>query len=281
MAKSKRNVSAAQRDKTNIARAKYLKKVGILSKLTKLHGGKYISKAVLRKVRQLEAAADYGYKPVKVSKELASAAKAKGFQVVQGNKIIGPPSYKFRKRLKEGQLTGVRPVKGGMLEEVILPHTITDIQKFLNNADDIDNLKLDDEVFAFKYKGFMSYRAFVSTKDMLEYLRYYQGLFNPESEDEEFENFVLLRLHGEDQRQFILSANKRPYLNNGRNSHYKSKAGATGYIADKRREKWRKRDLEKREEIYKDPAKLEEYRKRKREQAALRRAKKKEQKNGN
>jgi hypothetical protein len=202
MAKHKAKTSKSQRDRSNILIAKKLKAAGIISKRANLHSGKYISKGVLQKVRQYQSAAEFNYKAIKVSKAMARDAKAKGFQVVGGNKIIGPNSKRFTTRLKKGELTGVRPVKGGMMEEVILPMSVTDMQSLHNLlASGIDNLKMSDEQFAFRYHGNESYRAFLNTQQLLDYMRHYKGLTDlsasrkPEDLQEEFEGFSIFRLH--------------------------------------------------------------------------------------
>lgn len=210
MAKNKRRISATQRDKAVIEVAKKLKKAGILSKKANLHSGRYVSRGVLKKVIEKQHLAHLNYQAVKVSKKLAEEARQRGFEVVQGNKIVGPRDTLFKKRLLAGELTGVKPVKGGYMEEVILPHTVWDMRSLVNQLESgIDSLKLDDEQFAFKFYGHESYRAFMDTDDMLKYLRGYKTLFDPngalkpEELTEEFQNLVIFRLHRNDIRQLI------------------------------------------------------------------------------
>lgn len=217
MAKSKRKISAAQQDKTNIAIAKKLKKAGIISKQAKLNQGRFISAGVLRKVRVFQDSADLNYRAAKVPKALAQAAKERGFQVVQGNRIIGPNTPQFRARLNKGELTGVRPVKGGMMEEVILPYNVYDMRTLIDQLQDgIDSLKMPDEQFAFKYFGNESYRAFLNTKQMLDYLQHYKAIngviqneIRPEEVQEQFEAFTIFRLHPNDIRRFIRGPERR------------------------------------------------------------------------
>lgn len=217
MSKNKRRIASTQRDKIAIQVAKELKKAGILSKQANLHSGKYISRGVLQKVKEYRAAADLGYKAVTVSKATAKAAKERGYQVVQGNRIIGPATPQFRNRLKAGALTGVKPVRGGLMEEVTLPHTVMDMHSLVAQLEDgIDTLKLPDEYFAFKYKGAESYRAFMNTDDLLEYLKHYKGIFSPngslKAEDlqEEFDALTIFRLHRHDIRANIRGPGRRP-----------------------------------------------------------------------
>lgn len=205
MAKSKRKTSAAQRDKTNILIAKILKEKGVISKQANLHSGRFISKDVLKKVKQYQDIARLDYVPVKVSKETAKAARERGYMVVQGNKVIGPKSTQFRNRLKRDELTGIKPVKGGYMEEVTLPHTIFDMRSLIEQLQEgIDTLKLPGEQFAFKYRGNESYRAFMNSQQLLEYLMHYKGieasLESNKTEDlqEEFDSITLFRLHPND-----------------------------------------------------------------------------------
>lgn len=216
MKKSKRKTSSAQRDKYNISVAKKLKEAGIISKRANLHSGHYISKGVLSKVRAYEAVANLGYKAVPVSKDIAKAAKERGYQVVAGNKIIGPNSPTFKKRLKEGVITGVRPVKGGMMEEVSLPHNVMDMQSLVTQLQEgIDTLKMPEEHFAFKYHGNESYRTFMSSRELIEYMMHYRGIFDhagslkAEDLQEEFAEFKIFRLHPSTIRQNIPGPNFR------------------------------------------------------------------------
>ena len=214
MAQSKRKIYKTQRDKKAIAIAKKLKAEGVISKQAKLHGGRYISKEVLQKVKEYQAIARLNYTTIAVDKKTAKAAKERGYTVVQGNRIVGPKTPSFRNRLKSGQLTGVKPVKGGYMEEVTLPHTIYDMQTLIE-AGDIDTLKLDNEYFAFKYKGAESYRVFQNTQLMLDYILGYKSVAaaiktqKPEDLQEEFSNFTIMRLHADDIRNVIPTAQER------------------------------------------------------------------------
>lgn len=270
MSKNTRKTSQAQRDKTNISVAKKLKEAGIISKQAKLHSGRYISKGVLKKVREYKASADLGYKAVTVPKEIARAAKERGFQVVQGNKIIGPNTKTFKKRLKEGALTGVRPVKGGMMEEVILPHNVMDMQSLVSQLESgIDTLKLPEEYFAFTYHGNESWRPFPNTQKMLDYLRNYRGIFDingsmkPEDLQEEFANFTIFRMHPNSQVQNIPGPKRR----RERAKRRKMEAIANGtYVAPPRTRKTRKEWM-----ATLDPATQERLRKKDAERTTKRR----------
>jgi hypothetical protein len=262
VSKSKRKISRSQRDKYNISVAKKLKEAGIISKKANLHSGRFISRGVLAKVKEYEAAANLGYKAVQVSKETAKAAKERGFQVVAGNKIIGPATPVFKKRLKEGTLTGVRPVKGGMMEEVVLPHNVMDMQSLVKQLEDgIDTLKMPNEQFAFTYHGSESYRAFPSTKELLEYMRHYRGIFDAngsmraEDLQEEFAGFRIFRLHPSTINRNIPG----PKARRERAKRQRMEAIARGeYVAPKRQ---RKSYAEKLEEMH--PGRAKKYRERK------------------
>jgi hypothetical protein len=202
MAKGKRKLSAAQIDKSLIAKAKELKKRGFLSKQTKLHSGNYISKAVARKVKTLDYALIADYKTIKVNKKHLEIAKAQGFEIF-GRRLAVPNDQKFINRLIKNDLTiGIRPAKGGTIESVVLPSSVMDIKKLvatLGKKGGIDDLKLPDEQFAFKYKGHFSYRGFANSSQLLEYLLHYKGiegaLESESAEDmqEEFENLSFIR----------------------------------------------------------------------------------------
>lgn len=208
--------------------------------------------------------ANLNYKAIKVSRKVAKAAKERGFEVVRGNYIIGPNERTFKKRLQEGQLTGVKPVKGGYMEEVVLPHTVFDMRSLVAQLEEgIDTLKLDNEQFAFKFYGHESYRAFMNTEQLLNYLRSYKSMFDVggsmKAEDltEEFENLVILRLHRNDTRRLIPSKDLRKKQRRGR-------PNATGRSGSNRRSL-----AEKLAQIH--PAEANRIRKKRAEKARLQR----------
>jgi hypothetical protein len=281
VAKYKRKPSAAQRDKTNILIAKILKEKGVISKQAKLHSGRYISKEVLRKVRQYENIARLDYTTVKVNKETAKAAKERGFEVVNGNRIVGPKSTKFRNRLMSGELTGVKPVKGGYMEEVILPHSIFDMRGLIEQLQEgIDTLKLPNEQFAFKYRGNESYRSFMNSQQLLDYLLHYKGIETAinsnraEDLQEEFDAITIFRLHPNEVGKLIPNQKQR----NERSRKRRAEAIREGRLIVKRksysdylekigerranmlREKEAERQRKFREALQADPKRLAEYR---------------------
>lgn len=288
MAKSKRKISAAQRDKNLISIAKKLKKSGILSKQTKLHSGQYISRGVLAKVRQYESIAALNYGAVKVPKSIAKAAKDRGYEVVQGNRIIGPKTPTFRNRLKKGEITGVKPVRGGYMEEVTLPHSIYDLRSLVNKLGEgaLDSFKLPNERFAFRYKGNESYRTFADSEELLEYLNHYKGIVGalsdrPEDLQEEFDSLTFFRLHPNDTEYLIRgpSARERDRRAKGprqRKYKYKSREEMSIRALYLLREKEKEKGAKRREKLLSDPVKLAEYKDRakKRAKASRERAKK-------
>lgn len=273
MSNTKRKIGQAQRDKINISIAKKLKEAGIISKQAKLHSGRYISRGVLKKVREYEAAANLGYKAVIVPKDIAKAAKERGYQVVQGNRIIGPNSQTFKKRLKEGVITGVRPIKGGMMEEVSLPHTVMDMQSLVAQLQQgIDTLKLPEEHFAFKYHGNESYRTFMNTQQLVEYMMHYRGIFDhtgslkAEDLQEEFAEFKIFRLHPSTVRQNIPGLKQR---RERAERQRREKIARGEFVPPKfKRKSW----AERMEEL--TPAQREYYRKQRAERDRLRRQRK-------
>lgn len=233
MSKSKRKVSASQQDKSVIEAAKRLKKAGILSSKANLHSGRYVSRGVLKKVLENADAVRRGYKAFKVSRAIAAQAKERGYRVVRGNYIVGPNEGAFKKRITSGQLTGLKPVRGGHMEEVILPHGVMDMHSLVERLKaGIDDLKEPGENFAFKYFGNESYRAFRNTEDLLNYLTTYKSIFadgvNLKAEDlqEEFQNLVLFRLHPSDARDLLVTP---------RQQRQRSKAKRNRTAQDRRR----------------------------------------------
>lgn len=215
MAKNKRKISASQRDKLNIERAKILKKAGIISKRANLHSGAYISRGVLKKVRAYENLANLNYKAYTAPKSVVKAAQERGYQTIGGTKIVGPKTAQFRKRIATGVVAGLKPVKGGYMEEVILPHTVFDIRSLTEQLEQgIDSLKLQNEYFAIKYKGNESYRAFPTTRLLLEHLRHYNGFqlaatMKPEELQEEFDALTIFRLHRNDETRLLRNVRQR------------------------------------------------------------------------
>lgn len=264
--------------------AKILKEKGVLSKQTKLHGGKFISRGVLAKVREYESAARLGYKAQPVSKALAQRAKEHGFQVVQGNKIIGPATPEFRKRLKEAEtnktIPGVKPIKGGYMEELILPNSIYDIRTLTETlgVDGLDAMKLYDEQFAFKYKGHESYNAFPNSRMLLDKLLQYKPIradLEGQSGEDEFANLVIFRLHRDDVPRVMLNPKEREKLNRARRKKSKRKHATLGERVKQAQanrdiilaERAKAKEARKLENIRNDPKRYERYKAKRRETA--------------
>ncbi len=207
MKKRTRNPSPKQRDKLAVETAKILKRKGVLSKQTKLHGGRYVSRSVLKKVEEFRHLAynRHGEAPsyiaLKVPKAYAKKAREEGYQVVQGNRVIVPREHDFIKRVKselkrgiEAAPSGVRPVKGGFMSEITLPFTptsTTELMDWLQHGD-LEDYKLPHEMFAFSFHGSTSFRGFFSAKQMREYLEHY-------NQDQMLKALKIFRLHPDDQ----------------------------------------------------------------------------------
>lgn len=269
MAKSKRKPSASQRDKDAIEVAKILKRKGIISKSTKLHGGKYISRGVLNKVQQYQHAAKSHYRAVKVPKKLAAAAKGEGYQVVHGNKVIVPSDHDFIKRLKTGVVSGIKPVKGGFMSEVTLPfepHTANQLLRAVDEGD-IDELRLPHEQFAFSFNGAMSYRAFLDASQMKEYLMRYK-------QNEIIKAIKVYRLHPEDVSRYIKPRELRPKtVKRRRRPNGSTWADKIARMPEKKAERLLAEraaaSARHRARLVADPAKLEAYKMAARERARL------------
>lgn len=276
MAKNRRKPSSAQRDKSNIALAKKLKQSGIISKQAKLHSGAYISKEVLAKVRKYKDAANLNYGTVKVSKKKAEQLKERGYEIVQGNRVIGPKTNTFRARLKSDKITGVKPVKGGYMEEVFMPNTMYEIRSLIDTLKDgIDSLKLPNEHFAFTYHGHESYRTFKDSNEMAEYLMRYQSIDSafddPLKALEAFNGLAIFRLHPADTANVIPGATarrKRANMNRSKNrpARQTRPREELSILQQKRlRDREREKAARKRERIRKDPIAYENYKAKERE----------------
>jgi hypothetical protein len=282
MSKSRWKIYKTQRDKVAIETAKYLKKAGILSKQTKLHGGKYISKEVLRKVRQYDDLSYMGYKAIKAPKKTVAKAKELGYQTVAGTRIIGPPTKQFKKRLETGLITGIKPVKGGYMEEVTMPHGVMDMYSLVEQLKSgIDDLKMQDEQFAFTFFGNESYRAFMDSQDLLNYLTTYKSIFapggslKPEDLTEEFKNLVIFRLHKSSIRLNIRGATQRKKERRSRGPNATGRARGSKYsekiarmhpsAADRYRKRMAEKAKAQREKMSKKE--LKEYRQKAAERA--------------
>lgn len=210
MANKKRRIYSTQRNPEAIALAKRGKQLGIISKQAKLHGGKYISQRTLKKVKEYQGAIRLGYRATPVTKARAQEARLAGFQVVQGNRIIRPKGARWAKRVVEGPIAGVRqlsPIR--YLEVVRLPYDTMTFHQFIQTAMQnpriIDDLKLPDELWAFKLYGNSSYNVFLSIKDVANQLTKYRNLdmgtvlghIHAEDMDEKVQAFELIRV-GED-----------------------------------------------------------------------------------
>jgi len=285
MAKPKARISASQRDKSVIDAAKLLKKAGILSKQAKLHSGKYVSRGVLAKVREFQHVAALNYIGVKVDKKTLQAAKERGYQVAN-SRVIGPRNTEFKKRITSGIVTGIKPVKGGFMEEVVLPHTVMDMYGLVEQLETgIDTFKMPHEQFAFKFFGNESYRAFRDSADLLEYLKHYKSIFAPngslKTEDlrDEFDNLSLFRLHPHDidyniRGRTVREKQKKAARARGEGRSYQRKSLAEKLAtmdenrANRIRARMARKAADRREKIASDPKTHEEYKAKARARAA-------------
>ena len=245
MAKLKRKVSEAQRDKNAIEIAKYLKQVGALSKLTNLHGGRYISKGVLKKVRELEFMASNRYKAAKVSKAYLEKARAQGYQIVN-NRVIVPTTRDVQRRLDNGLVVGVIPVKGGHIESVITPYdNLASLMRAMQNGE-LDALKLPEEQFMFSLYGNMSYGGLRDSEHLGEYLRRYDSAIaalegKPDDMTEYVKNLTLFRINRTDVPRYENKGENRGKNKTKKRSYAdrEKRLEQMGNIANERRKKQR------------------------------------------
>ena len=269
MAKSKRPVSAAQRDKFAISLASILKKKGVISKQAKLHGGKYISRGVLAKVAEFQHLADDRYVARKVKKTkkvpdpkaFLKTLKEKGYQVTNG-RVVVPNDPEFLKRLNRGEIVGVRPIKGGYMEEVTFPLTADTVGEFLSEEglDALNELRAPGEQFAFTFEGNLSFQAFRSLDVMKKYLSNYK-------QDAAITALKFFRIRPEDVTTLIPNREtrerlrgKRPRTQVDRRRKSRRLENLHPTIADKMRKKERQKYEAKKQKLANDPAKLEAYR---------------------
>lgn len=265
MAKHKRKISASQRDKDVLRIAKQLKDAGILSKQTNLHSGRYVSRGVLRKVKDHFALAVNNYRAVSAPKVEVAKAKAAGYVTIGGTKIVGPNTPAFRARVKRKDLVaGVTPIKGGFIEEVELPYDIWQVAQLVEQigADGLDAMKEDGEYFIFKYYGnWQRAEPSFTGAALIEKLAKYKGLndfsgsVKPEDMQDNWKNLSIMRVtrNGIRQSGYPLSREMRNAQaranplnkrvdNTGRNSN------RTKYQLDRHQERKKKR-LEKLKEL--------------------------------
>lgn len=273
--KRTRKPSALQRDKKIIADARYLKSVGVLSKRTKLHGGKFVSPRVARKVQELAFIHSKNYTARKTTKAAAEKAKKLGYQVVQGNRVVMPKDQRYYRALRRAETEesfsppGVIPVKQGVMEIVPLATDLMDIYKLVDEYDQnprvFEDMKMSGEMFTFKLFGHMAYQPFPNMEMLVDYLRHYRGLFNqvtgkPRAKDntETAESLVLFRLNPGDARLFIENREERVKRFRGssdtrqdrrgrRGRRYQSREDMNKVKADRERAKDREKKRKKRE----------------------------------
>lgn len=205
MSKSKttRKPSASQADKYNIQIAKWLKQKGLVSKQANLHQGRFISKDVLKKVQNLKWVFESGYTTIKVTPKQAKEAAIQGFTATR-NRIVAPNNRKAQAALRKAEYGGVVPVRSGYIEAVKIPGDIYTVRQLAQNAKKLDALKRDEEVFAFKLKGYLSWKFFRSTQAMVEYLSNYTSV--QENEAMAFSALNVVRLNSGDFKALRLQS---------------------------------------------------------------------------
>jgi hypothetical protein len=219
VAKSRRKATGLQRNKEILALARIGKRKGFLSKRTKLHGGRFVSRRVANKLDRLTASIESNYTTVKVPRKQAALAKLQGFEIIAGNRIVVPPDRRFINRVKRGMISGVIPIKGGHIEAVVLPFDAYDMRDFIEKLRDnpklIDDLKLPTEAFAFRLYGNMSYQAVGNVDQLLKYMQHYRSIFDAagdlreENLDEIYQNFQLFRIQPADIRRYSMNRTDR------------------------------------------------------------------------
>jgi hypothetical protein len=112
--------------------------------------------------------------PVKLSKSETKNLKAAGYDVYKG-KVLFPHSAGEKISVQKGHAK-VRQANG--VERVTIPipyHQLEDyLEKIETNAETIDNMKRDDEYFAFKFYGNRSVSKYGDIGLLLEDLRQYK-----------------------------------------------------------------------------------------------------------
>jgi hypothetical protein len=245
MAKSKAKISAAQRDKYAIEIAKYLKKVGVLSKQAKLNQGRYISRAVLKKVQQYEYVASNRYKAAKVSRAYLQKAKEQGYEIVRG-RVIVPTTRNVEKRIADGLVVGVIPVRGGTLEAVVTPYDdLSSLMKALQTGE-LDRLKTDEEQFMFSLFGNMNFDGAIRDSEHLyQRLMAYNSMnealsSRPEDQADYLRNLLIYRVNRTDVRRFERDRSERVVNRKKRTGEYakrQRRLEQMGEIAAERRRK--------------------------------------------
>lgn len=176
MAKRKRAASTNQRAKENIAAARALVKMGVLSKQTKFHGGKYISQRVLKKVRENEWILKNNEKAIPVSRKYAEKAAQHNIHIIKAGSrrlVVVPNRPREIKLVKQGYISGITHVPGGQHYTVRLPYeNMRDLMEAIENGE-LESFKDPKEEFAFTYFGNMSTRSFRDMKALKEWLMHY------------------------------------------------------------------------------------------------------------
>jgi hypothetical protein len=200
------------RDKSAIALVKEGKRLGILSPQTKLHGGKYISRAAAKKAREYQVAIEKGYRARKTTKKHARSMENLGFETIAGNKVIVPPGKVWKDRVAGKMTAGTKRGRRGLYTEVNLGTSAHTLREFIENAkrdpENINRKKTDKEMFALTIQGNVSYIPFKSVKDMVSYVEEkYQHLMDDESmfdpDEDNVTGFGVIKFDQADTNQVV------------------------------------------------------------------------------
>jgi hypothetical protein len=242
-----KGVSAAQSAKENIKTAKVLVKKGLLSKQVNLHDDKYISKRVLKKVRQYSNYTSKDFVAVKVSKAKLAIAKANNY-VVGNGRIVVPKGKRVQRAIIEGLDAGIIPLKRGYMEEIIIPIDVSDLADFERFVlEELPNKIEPGEAFAFKFYGNFSHKPLRDAKELWDYFQHYKSIFNddPRTQDpsylkEQFENLVIIRAHQAEINDVIPSLKERQKANAERRGKVTFKQKYSR-MSEERKEKYREK----------------------------------------
>lgn len=269
MAKRSKFKNKLQYSKDVISIARQLKKKGILSKQAKLHGGEYISYNVLKKVNSLQhLQTGSRYTALKVSKDTAKRAKDEGYQTIFGNKVIVPRDHDFIKRMRQGNVSGIKFVADGFMSEAQIPFTTENIASLIRKLEmnSLDDLKLPGEHFAFEFHGHMSHRSFADSRTFRDYLEHYK-------QEEKIKALKLYRLHPRDEHLFINVSQehrRKTRTKQSRRSVPKKKTRLEDMPPNRAkytRERMAVKAERKRERLINNPSKHDEYKERARQRA--------------
>lgn len=126
-----------------------------------------------------------------------------GVLETRGSFILVPKEHaKQKARIKKGELVEViKPLKWGQEAEVILPWKVESVESLTKHleeySDQVDKLKYNDELFAFRLFGHESLQSFPDAEHQANYLmRHYHHLFTPKQGEVAIKHFSMIRYKG-------------------------------------------------------------------------------------